>query len=63
MLHRGPWQKRLATHLHLWVAPGDLEQAAQPDSHQDICSLAQEICRNNPPTTPTTQPPKPYLRP
>lgn len=45
----------LAAHLHLGVAPGDLQQAAQAHSHQHICSLAQEICWNHP-ITPTTQP-------
>lgn len=53
-LYGGPWQKRQATHLYLRVTPGDLEQAAQPHPHQDICSLAQEICWNDYPITLTT---------
>ena len=52
-MHRG-----LATHLHLRVAPGDLEQAAQPYSHQDICGPAQEVCWNN---APQPQPHAPRL--
>lgn len=53
----GPSQENLATHLHLGHgAPGDLEQTAQPHSHQQICGLAQEVCWNNGPPRPTAHP-------
>lgn len=45
-----------STYLHLHVGPGDLEQAAQPHSHQHICSPVQEVCWNITPITPTRSP-------